>query len=51
MGPDVEALALRALSGVAMSDSGAVEGVNETVEITMPQSAYSPQGRSSLQTL
>ena len=45
---DLEALALGALNDAAMSDSGPVDGINETVEITVPQSTYSPRGRSPL---
>ena len=48
---DLEALALGALSDVAMSDLGPVDDINEMVEITMPRSTYIPRGRSLLRTL
>ena len=43
---DIEALALGALGEAAMFDSEALGGINETLEITLPQPTYSPQASS-----
>ena len=47
MGIDLEALTLGALGGVASFSSEPMNGINETLEIALPQPAYSPQARSS----
>ena len=51
IGVDLEALAVGALGDAAMSSPGPVDGFNETVEITIPQSTYDSRGRSSLGTV
>ncbi|KAM0799852.1 hypothetical protein BDR22DRAFT_890124 [Usnea florida] len=43
---DIEALALGALGGASMLNSGPMDGINETLDITLPQPAYTPAARS-----
>ena len=47
---DLEALAVGPLCDVTMSSPAQMDGINETVEITLPQSTYNPRGRSQLRT-
>ncbi|CAD6592931.1 MAG: hypothetical protein ASARMPREDX12_007127 [Alectoria sarmentosa] len=42
IGIDLEALTLGALGDVASFGSGPMDGINETVEIALPQPVYSP---------
>ena len=48
IGVDLETLALGTLGDATMFNPGPVNGINETLEVTLPQPAYSPQGRSLL---
>ena len=48
---DLEALAIGASGDVAMSDFGPVDAINETIEITLPQPTYNPQGSLQPRTL
>lgn len=47
VGVDLEALALGAIGDAPMFSSEPVGGVNETLDITLPQPTYSPQARTS----